>query len=304
MMPSNYLTPHIDCSLEMSPRLFRLCKEVVDRLPAGWDENMTLFIEESPTPRTQDGQVHLGSCLREEEMETPPDELPEGVESERIYSVKLYGPSLETYSDPAIRWVIAHELAHAASGLRFGSIKIGDARYTKSASGGYIQTPTIDIHEDSADTIAMQWGFTAELQGCLAEMANDAQHCCGLESHLMEMEKRGVLAKGEVWKRERWNAPASRLGPRGKETFLDAYPKVHIKVYRADGPYRVQSCLVWLDNSLAHYLGSGEKYESREAAIGEMKQQTMNLLWERRRRETEHDVNWEIETEIGGHASY
>jgi len=106
----------------------------------------------------------------------------------------------------------------------------------------------------------------------------------------------------EVRKQKRWSAMASRFDPRRREPFLNAYPKVYIKVYQANGAYRVQSCLVWLDNSLAHYLESGEHYESKDAAVMEMKQRTMNFLWERGRTEPEHDVNWEIETEIGGHA--
>ena len=101
---------------------------------------------------------------------------------------------------------------------------------------------------------------------------------------------------------DKWSAMASRFGPRRRQPFLEGYPKVCIKVYQTHGAYRVQSCLVWFDKKRARLLGSGENYESTEAAIVDMKQRTMNLLLESGKAETEHDVNWEIETGIGGHA--
>jgi len=100
----------------------------------------------------------------------------------------------------------------------------------------------------------------------------------------------------------KWGAMPSRFGPRRRQPFLEGYPKVCIKVYQTHGAYRVQSCLVWFDKRRARLLGSGENYESTEAAIGDMKQRTMNLFLESGRVETEHEVNWEIETEKGGHA--
>ena len=75
------------------------------------------------------------------------------------------------------------------------------------------------------------------------------------------------------------------------------YPRVRIKLVRVNGAYRVQSCLVWLDNSQAQFLQSGENYESTAAAYVEMKRRTMNLLWESGRAETEREVNWVMESE-------
>jgi len=100
----------------------------------------------------------------------------------------------------------------------------------------------------------------------------------------------------------KWGAMPSRFGPRRRQPFLEGYPKVCIKVYQTHGAYRVQTCLLWFDKNGARYLGSGENYESTEAAIVEMKRQTMNLLRERGRTQTERDVHWEIETELEGHA--
>jgi len=95
---------------------------------------------------------------------------------------------------------------------------------------------------------------------------------------------------------------ASRFDPGRKEPFPDGYPKVCIRLYQVHGAYRVQTCLVWFDKNGARYLGSGENYESTEAAIVEMKRQTMNLLREKGRTQAERDVQWEIETELEGHA--
>jgi|KBSSwiStaDraftv2_1062776.scaffolds.fasta_scaffold00148_66 hypothetical protein len=76
-----------------------------------------------------------------------------------------------------------------------------------------------------------------------------------------------------------------------------AYPKACIKLYEVEGVYRVHSCMVWLDNTLAWFLGSAEKYSTRTGAYAEMQQRTMNLLREHGRTETEREVNWEMVSE-------
>jgi hypothetical protein len=55
--------------------------------------------------------------------------------------------------------------------------------------------------------------------------------------------------------------------------------------------------MVWLDNTLAWFLGSAEKYSTRTGAYAEMQQRTMNLLREHGRTETEREVNWEMVSE-------
>ena len=76
-----------------------------------------------------------------------------------------------------------------------------------------------------------------------------------------------------------------------------AYPKVRINLVKAHGAYRVQSYRVSFENHLAHFLGSGENYDSTLAAYVEMKRRTMNLLWENGRKETDCVVNWEMVSE-------
>ena len=79
---------------------------------------------------------------------------------------------------------------------------------------------------------------------------------------------------------------------------MNAYPKARIKLDEVDaGVYKVQSCMVWFEEHVIRFLGSREKYESTDAAVAEMKRQTMDLLRERGRTETEHEVNWVIESE-------
>ena len=55
--------------------------------------------------------------------------------------------------------------------------------------------------------------------------------------------------------------------------------------------------MVWLDNTIARFLRSGEKYDSKEATIVEMKRQSMNLLRESGKIGPEHEVEWMIESE-------
>src|SRR5262245_48809571 len=86
-------------------------------------------------------------------------------------------------------------------------------------------------------------------------------------------------------------------GSHGYGDGMNAYPKASIKLCNADGVHRVQSCMVWLNNGFGQLLGSGENYESKEAAVVDMKQRTMTLLRESGRAESEHSVNWVIESE-------
>ena len=52
-----------------------------------------------------------------------------------------------------------------------------------------------------------------------------------------------------------------------------------------------------MDDSLAQFLVSGEKYDSTIAAYVEMKRRMMDFLWETGRTLTEREVNWEMVSE-------
>jgi hypothetical protein len=170
-MEEGFYYHNVALAPNLSDRLRLLCQEVLDRLPEGWNEHREIDIEqldEIPAPPPSGG-IGYASCLREEEGETLPDELPEGIEPEQIYLVTLYRKNLDRLSDKAVQWAIAHELAHAASGLPTGSIVIDGIPYTQVAPDQYVSAPGKDEHEDTADGLAMQWGFTENLQCFLSE---------------------------------------------------------------------------------------------------------------------------------------
>lgn len=154
----------------LSERMKRLCRDVLERLPPDWDDHRTFDIGESddrPSPRP--GTVGYGSAGRDEEGESLQSELPPDVKPEQCWRVTLYVKHLALLSDQAVRWVIAHELGHVASGLRTGSLVIGDIPVTRVTADCYEPAPARNHHEDAADTIALGWGFTEELQRFLAE---------------------------------------------------------------------------------------------------------------------------------------
>jgi len=162
---------------DLSERIGRLCAEVLNRLPAGWDAYRTFDFLESEEVKYSGGEeadyVTFGTALRLEEGETFPSELPEGEEPEQCWDVTLYIAPLSWLSDSAACYVIAHELGHVASGLRTGSGVIGKVPMTQLQPGQYEPATPKDRHEDAADTIAMNWGFTNELQAFLSETEGD-----------------------------------------------------------------------------------------------------------------------------------
>lgn len=99
--------------------------------------------------------------------------MPDGVEPDQGWIVTLYRRNLDTLSDAAVGWVIAHELAHVASGLQTGSIVVGGVPLTQTGRGQYNPAPSQETHEDAADGIAFQWGFSNELQSYLTEIQHD-----------------------------------------------------------------------------------------------------------------------------------
>ncbi len=148
-------------------RLRRLCREVLERLPVDWDEYREIAIEESDkTPSHSPCNVGYASASRNEEGESL---LPDGIEPEQSWVVTLYRMHLDLLPEAAIRWVIAHELGHVASGLRTGSIVVGGVPVTQIAPGQYEPAVPKDQLEGAADSIALGWGFSQELQSFRAE---------------------------------------------------------------------------------------------------------------------------------------
>ena len=160
----NHLTGHL------SERMRRLCRDVLLRLPEGWDEYRSFHIEESQDVPTQPGgKIGYANALRYEEAESLPSEMPDGVDIEQCWTVKLFVKHLALLSDVAVCWGIAHELAHIASGLNTGSMTIGNVPMTQVSPGHYEPAPPTDLLEEAANLTAESWGFSEERQRFLSE---------------------------------------------------------------------------------------------------------------------------------------
>jgi hypothetical protein len=89
-----------------------------------------------------------------------------GGAAEQLWLVTLYPAWLDGLSDAAVRWAIAHELGHAASGMACGSLVISGRRYTKVSVGEdeyrKITPEDEEGSEKIADAIVRAWGFWAE----------------------------------------------------------------------------------------------------------------------------------------------
>jgi Peptidase family M48 len=149
----------------LSGRYKAVVREVLQRLPDGWDEPRTFAIG------IEQGSPGYACALRFEEVETmDPDDL-EG-HGEQDWQVTLYPALLDKLSDQAVRWVIAHELGHVASGCVCGIVINGRA-HTRipGTTDQYreISTAEKERNERLANAIARAWGFWTEEQAFRAE---------------------------------------------------------------------------------------------------------------------------------------
>lgn len=149
----------------LSPRYQRLVREVYERIPHADRifEYRTIALQES-NEKAPKGYARV---TREEESETLPSEV--DFPPDQIWAMTLFPIRLDRLSDTAARWVIAHEFAHIASGLRTGSVVKKGIAYTQQSPGIYHQAPPTSMHEDSASLLALEWGFDSELQAWLLE---------------------------------------------------------------------------------------------------------------------------------------
>jgi hypothetical protein len=149
----------IAAPLPAESRYRNLLRGVLDKLPEGWDEFRTVGVElGAGTPRG------LASALRLEAIEDA-DEVDE-VRAEQTWIVTLYPERLDSLSDAAVTWAIAHELGHVASGCRCGEMVQGDRGLTRvrGTSDEYREiSPTeVQSNERVADAIGRAWGFWHE----------------------------------------------------------------------------------------------------------------------------------------------
>ena len=139
-------------------RYYQLAQAVLKHLPENWDLYRTYSFELSESLPFEPG---IGaSAQRLEELETAPDMI----RSEQCWVITIYDQTLSTFSDDAVKWVIAHELGHVASGLPCGSLAIGRTHFTRIEGDTYrpITADEKEMHEFVADAIARAWGFWDE----------------------------------------------------------------------------------------------------------------------------------------------
>jgi ABC transporter substrate binding protein len=86
---------------ELPHRYARLTEEVLFRLPEGWDDERTWSVSTS----AEESPKGYACVLREEEGEG---------ETEQLWSMTLFPSRLDTLSDAAVRWAVAHEFGHIA----------------------------------------------------------------------------------------------------------------------------------------------------------------------------------------------
>jgi hypothetical protein len=149
----------LSCNAPMrESRYYQLTQAVLKRLPENWDLYRTYSFELSESLPFKPGVG--ASAQRLEESETAPDMI----RSEQCWVITIYEQTLSTLSDDAVKWVIAHELGHVASGLPCGSLTIGRTHFTRIGGDTYrpITADEKEMHEFVADAIARAWGFWDE----------------------------------------------------------------------------------------------------------------------------------------------
>ncbi len=110
----------IECTTAGLPggRYKDLLAAVLPRLPERWDEYRAVSVELSDRPSRG-----YGSAYADEELMAARLSVLEG-HQEQVWTVTLYPAWLDRLPDDAVSWVIAHELAHVASGMACGSIGV------------------------------------------------------------------------------------------------------------------------------------------------------------------------------------
>ena len=153
----------IECMIAGLPegRYRSLVRQVLERLPAGWDHYRTLGFELSDEKPTRG----YASSFRDEEIEGERVPLIDG-HHEQCWTVTLYRPWVDQLSDTAVLWVIAHELGHVAAGMACGSLVEGGRPHTRvSVAGDVYREVTADERaagEKIADAVGRAWGFWLE----------------------------------------------------------------------------------------------------------------------------------------------
>jgi len=120
--------------MALSPRYYRIANEVLRRLPAGWQADHVLRLEESrETVHLPQGRPAVACSARLQ------------FKSQHAWIVILYTSCLDTLSDEAVRWILACELGRVVS----------DGAWDVKLTG-------INMPDERVDANAMKWGFAHE----------------------------------------------------------------------------------------------------------------------------------------------
>ncbi len=128
---------------DVPERYRRLVLDVLQRLPDGW-------------ARGEDWSVTVSG-----------EQAPRGFAHTAAAAVVLYPAMLDTLSDAACRWAIAHEFGHVAPVLpRHAVIAGGHYLYVGGRWQASAATPERleQLYEDHADQLAAEWGFGSEAE--------------------------------------------------------------------------------------------------------------------------------------------
>ena len=143
---------------DVPSRYRRLVSEVLCWLPADWDAACTwqVGVSSEQTPR--------GYARAQHENEADGD-------IEQVWIMTLYPSLLDRLSDKACLYVIVHEFGHIASGLCGPSLVHKGIGYApvKGTANQYEEVVSTADQEDIAEKLALEWGFSPELQAWLKE---------------------------------------------------------------------------------------------------------------------------------------
>lgn len=144
------------CMFRVPGRYRALIIQIIERLPEGWDDLAvwSMRVGEDPPP---------GVYAR-----VQPDEVT-AADEVTSFTIEIFPSMMGLLSDEACRWVIAHEFAHIASGVRHASLVIRGKRYIRVTGETYREAPTTDGYENSAESIALAWGFGPEHKAWLTD---------------------------------------------------------------------------------------------------------------------------------------
>lgn len=137
-------------------RYVHLIKDVLRRLPLGWDRGVLWRVTAS-NDQPSKGFAYVSSTDR------------------AVMVVTLYPGKMNQLSDDACRFVIAHEFGHVAPTLPLHAVINGrhylfvDGKWKiSSASAERLE----ELYEDVADLLVEDWGLTQEAAAFEREIAN------------------------------------------------------------------------------------------------------------------------------------